>query len=152
MPQPALLTALRDHLITAGVVRDPTISGALPPFWREPKLGTPAPGEGNNPTEIGTDLVIGAFLTGGFPPRPYEAMIRKPIVDLRFRGRTVPVIENTALKIEAAVIDQRDFDMAGLHVIECLEWRPLQRLGSDEQGYEFVLALAFEFHHALIPA
>jgi hypothetical protein len=42
---PRLLDALKTHLISQGLVRDPRTAGVLPPFWRQPRLGTPAPGE-----------------------------------------------------------------------------------------------------------
>jgi len=141
---PQLLTALREHLITEGLVRKPSVAGALPPLWLEPQLGVPAPGEGNNPTEVGSDLVIGAYLTGGFAPPPYGSFLRKPIIDLRFRGRNPVTIENTELAISKALIDRRDWMMNTMYVVECEQWRPLQRLGSDEQGFEFVTAYWYE--------
>jgi hypothetical protein len=144
----SLLTALRDHLVTAGLVRKPSVPGALVPLWLEPQLGTPAPGEGNNPTEVGSDLVIGAFLTGGFAPEPFASYQRRPIIDLRFRGRTPQNIETTELAITKQLIDRRDFMLGApgnqLHIIECEQWRALQRLGSDEQGFEYVTAFWFE--------
>lgn len=149
---PSLLTALRDHLVTAGVVRKPSVVGAAPPLWVEPPRGVPAPGEGNNPAEISATLVIGTFLTGGFAPGPFESYMRKPIVDIRFRGRAEPsaqpLIESTELAITKQLIDKRDFMLGTpgnqLHIIECEQWRALQRLGSDAQGFEYVTAYWFE--------
>lgn len=146
MPPPMLLTALREHLVAQGVVRKPVVAGAAPPLWLEPKNGVPAPGEGQNATEIGPDLVVGAFLTGGFAPPPYGSFIRKPIIDVRFRGREHPIVETTELAITKALIDKRDWFMGQLYVIECEQWRALQRLGSDEQGFEYVTAYWFELH------
>lgn len=143
---PNLLSALRDHLVAQGIVRKPSVAGALPPLWLEPALGTPGPGEGNNPTEIGSDLVLGAFLTGGFAPPPYGSFLRKPIVDIRIRALKdkAYLAEQIELAITKALIDRRDFTMGGLYVVECEQWRPLQRLGSDEQGYEYVVAYWWE--------
>jgi hypothetical protein len=145
---PSLLTALRDHLVAQSIVRKPSVAGSAPPLWLEPQLGTPGPGEGNNPVEVGSDLVLGAFLTGGFAPPPYGSFLRKPIVDIRFRGRSPQNIETTELAITKALIDRRDFTMGGLYVVECEQWRPLQRLGSDEQGFEYVSAYWFELIRA----
>ena len=58
---PRLLNALRDELITAGLVRKPRVAGAAPPMWLG-ALSTPAAGEGNNPVEVGDTLV---FMDGG---------------------------------------------------------------------------------------
>jgi hypothetical protein len=38
-----------------------------------------------------------------------------------------------------ALIDKRDWMMGGVYVVESEQWRALQRLGSDEQGYEYVV-------------
>lgn len=138
-----LLSNLRDYLVTAGVVRKPSVAGAAPPLWLEPQLGTPAAGEGNNATEVG-DPVLAAFLTGGFAPGPYEGWQRKPIVDIRFRGKSPQTIQSTELAVTKVLIDKRDFMLATQYVLECEQWRALQRLGSDEQGFEFSVAYVFE--------
>lgn len=146
---PALLTALRDHLVTNAVGRDPATAGALPPIWREPKLGTPAVGEfppNGAPSQAGSTAVIGLFLTGGLAPAPYESFARKPIVDFRLRTSTALVAEQLELDISKVLIDRRAFTMGGLYVIECEQWRPLQRLGSDEQGFEFTAGYLFELY------
>lgn len=145
---PSLLTALRDHLVAQSIVRKPSVAGAVPPLWLEPQLGTPAPGDGNNPVEVGSDLVLGAFLTGGFAPPPYGSFLRKPIVDIRFRGKSPQNIETAELAITKALIDKRDFMMGGLYVVECEQWRPLQRLGSDTDGFDYVSAYWFELVRA----
>jgi hypothetical protein len=147
---PNLLTALRDHLIAQAIVRKPSVAGSAPPLWLEPSLGTPAPGEGNNPDETGEELVLGAFLTGGFSPAPYYSFIRKPIVDIRIRaGKDKAYLaEQIELAMTKVIIDRRDWTMGGLYVVESEQWRPLQRLGSDEQGSEHVVAYWFELLRA----
>lgn len=143
-----LLTALRDHLVAANLVRDPSVAGANPPFWREPVNGTPAPGEGNNPTEIGTDIVVGAFLVGGIAPGPYEAWSRWPIVELRFRATKGYMAEDLELAISNTLIDRRNFMLGGsLQVIECEQNLSLQRLGSDPgQGFEHLCQFIFQLY------
>lgn len=144
---PVLLTAFRDHLVTAGLVRKPAVAGAAPPLWLEPKLGVPAPGEARsgNATEVDQDLVLGAFITGGFAPQPFGSWHRRPIVEIRFRGLSAQTIESTEMAITKELIDRRDWMMGGVqHVIECQQWRALQRVGSDEQGFEFLTSYVFE--------
>jgi hypothetical protein len=141
-----LLTNLRDHLIAAGIVRKPSTAGASPPLWLEPRLGTPAPGEGSNPTEIG-DPVLGAFLTGGFAPIPYMgSWMRQPIVQINLRGNSPQTIQMTELAITKELIDKRDYMLSTQYVIESEQWQPLQRVGSDEQGFEYTVAYWFELY------
>jgi hypothetical protein len=142
---PRLLAAMRDHLIAQGIVRKPSVVGSAPPLWVEPALGTPAPGEGQG-VEVGDELVLASFLTGGIAPDPYGSWHRQVIVDMRLRAkRDRPYLaEDVELAITKALIDRRDWMMAGLYVVESEQWRALQRLGSDEQGYEYVCAYTFE--------
>jgi hypothetical protein len=107
-------------------------------------MGTPSPKDPpNNPVEWDADLILGAFLSGGIAPGPYASWRRDPIVDLRFRGLTVQNIEALELAISKALIDRRDFMLASLYLVECEQVTALQRLGSDEQGYEFVTSYVF---------
>jgi hypothetical protein len=142
-----LLTELRNHLVSAGVVRNPLVAGAQPPMWLEPKLGTPAPAEKpprGDDTQIGPTAVVGALLTGGIPAAPYMSFARKPIVDLRLRTTTALIAEQLELAITAAIADRRDFMLGAMYCIECEQWRALQRLGSGPQGFEYVTAYVFE--------
>lgn len=144
-----LLNALRDELVTAGIVRYPETGGGLPPFWREPKLGTPAPGEGNADAEVGQDAVVGAYLIGGLAPGPFESYRRDPFVELRFRTRLGYMAEELELQITGQLIDRRDFMLGGatgVHVLECQQILALQRLGSDEQGFEHLTQYQFELY------
>jgi hypothetical protein len=72
-----LLDHVRSHLIAQGLVRDPRVAGSLPPCWRQPANGTPAPGEGTNPTEIGADAVIGLVHSGGIASLRLESAWRQ---------------------------------------------------------------------------
>jgi hypothetical protein len=143
-----LLSALRDHLIGQGIVRKPSIAGSPPPLWLEPQQGVKEPGTGD-PPETDPELHLGAFLTGGIAPRRFESWWRQPILDIRFRGKgrlAVQRIQETELAISKALIDRVDWTMSGLYVVECEQWRPLQRLGSDEQGYEYVASYRFQLY------
>lgn len=144
-----LLSELRNHLVAQGIVRRPSVAGGLPPFWLEPQMGVPAPGEGKNPVEIGDTLVAGAFLTGGIAPGPFGSWVRKPIVDIRLRARgatAVQDVQSVELAISKALIDRRDWTMGAMYVVEAEQWRALSRLGSDKQGWEFVVAYVFELY------
>lgn len=148
---PDVLGPLRTYLIAQGLVRNPTIASSLPPMWLEPQHGTPAPGEtpsGGNTTQIGADLVIGAFLSGGFPVGPYESSWRIPTVDLRLRGRTSPVVKTAEAQITAALIDKREWVMGGINVIESQLWRPLQPIAIDDQSFDFVVSYSFQVYAA----
>jgi hypothetical protein len=146
----AILSAVRDHLFAKGIVRKPTVPGSLPPMWVEPMQGLRGPKKPGEPatTEDSTDLVLGAFLTGGIAPGRFESWWRQPIIDVRYRGWSVPTIEATELLITKALADRVDFMLApstpsATYSVEGEQWRALQRLGSDEQGYEYVSAYRF---------
>lgn len=149
MATPLLLTALRDHLVANGVGRLPEAGGALPPIWREPKLGLPAPGETppkGNANEAGVDSVIGLYTSSGIPSPPYYGFVRRPIVDVRLRVARADIAEALELAITPLIADRRGFTMGGLYVIECEQWRALSRLGSGPQGFEFTTAYTFELY------
>jgi hypothetical protein len=140
-----LLHAMRDELVTAGLVRTPRTAGVLPPLWVDPRDGVPAPGEGSSSTEIGATMVLGAFPTGGFPRQPFEKMLRRDTVDLHFRALKSPDIFTLEAQITDRLIDRRNWTMGGdLTVIECEQWRPLQPLDRDEHGFTYVVSYWFE--------
>jgi hypothetical protein len=140
-----LLPHLRDFLIAANLVRKPSVAGAKPPLWLDPRDGVPAPGEGKNAVEIDADVVLGAFQVTGIPRPPYEqSVLRIDAVDIWLRTRMAPFAYRTSDAIIAALADQRAFDLAGLTIVECLLFRPLQRLGSDENGFDFTMQFTFE--------
>lgn len=145
-----LLDGLRAHLAGAGIVRIPRDAGTAPPMWLHPRDGVPAPGEGEpaRRVEIGPDAVLGAFLTGGIPPRPYEAVLRRDIVDIRLRTKTAPLAMALDEQIRAALVDRRNWLMGGVRVIESRQWRAMQPLGSDAQAFDWVVAFLFETYAA----
>lgn len=140
-----LLTQLRTHLADAGIVRVPQVAGAAPAMWLEPRRGVPAPGEGKG-DEVSVDAVIGAFVSGGVPPRRYESWQRQPIVDLRYRTRTAVLGHQLDAQVREQLVDRRDWMLGSLHVIESLVWREFQPLGADEQSFEFVTAFVFQLY------
>lgn len=145
---PTLLGALRDHLISENIVRSPRVAGATPPMWLEPRDGAPAPGEGENSTEVGATATVAAFRNGGIAARPYESMLQTLGVDLWLRVKTAPVADTLHGQIRAALIDKRNWTMGGVTVVESSEWATLQPLGSDHQGFTYVCKFMFEIRTA----
>lgn len=139
-----LLDHLRDYLVGLDIVRYPRLPGSLPPMWLEPKAGAPAPGEGRNEVERGPDATVSAFLTGGIPQQPYESFWRRDTVDIWLRTTTAPIAFDLDARLRAVLSDQRNFNMAGERIISSEQWRALQRLGSDEQGYTFIVSYLIE--------
>jgi len=79
-----VLTALRDELVAAGLVRKPATVGNLPPMHVEPRRGPLAPGEGEAPETDG-DLVVTIRLSSevaGLPP-----LRRIYVVDFVYRSK-----------------------------------------------------------------
>lgn len=142
-----LLTGFRDHLIAQGLVRKPSVPGAHPPMWSEPKLGVPAPGEKQG-TEDDASRVLGVFYSSGVAPRAYESGYRSDYVDVYFRSKEPTDLAGTfdlARAIRLTIGDKRQWSMGGFLVLESLEWRALQRISSDEQGY--MHSMAFAIYH-----
>ena len=135
-----LLTDLRDYLIARGLVRKPSVAGAAIPLWVEPREGVKAPNEGDSDTEKG-DPVIGMFLTGGVPAKPFESSLREPVIDFHFRASTAQKAIRAHRDLRAALIDQRQVQVGAQTVIDIEEWRALSRLSSDEQGFTYVWAI-----------
>lgn len=139
-----LLDAMRTYLIAQNIVRSPRVPGAAPPLWIAPRDGTPAPGEGSDATEKGSDAVLSIVRTGGIPGDSYESFLRKPTVDIRLRTRTAKIAYDIDMLLRDALHDKRAWDMAGLTVVESLQFRELQSLGSDAQSFDFVTEYVFE--------
>lgn len=135
---------LRTYLIAQGVVRDPRVAGALPPCWRQPAEGVPAPGEGTG-TEVGPTAVVGLLRSGGLTSPRFEKEWRRDIVDIWLRTSTWPLAESIYADMRSKLIDKRNWNMGGIVIIESLEWRPLQLLSSDmNQGFTSQFAVLFE--------
>jgi hypothetical protein len=147
---PTVVTALHDYLIAQGIGRNPDTLGTLPPIWRDgDSTGLlPAPGEGNNPTQVGQDAVIGLFRTTGIPVARFEGERRRPIIQVNLRVRRAPIAETLGEQIEAAVLDKRNWPMGGLRVIESQQVGPLSFTGRSEDGKtrDYRMSFAFELY------
>jgi hypothetical protein len=144
-----LLPPFRDYLVSQGIVRKPSVAGSTPPLWLEPRLGVPAPGEGNDPTEIGADAVIGAWTSSGIAPQPFNAGRRLDFIDIRMRTKIAPTAHQIEEQIRVVLLDKRNWQMSTLTIIETLIYRELQSLGSDEQGFDWVMTFSFERYSGL---
>ncbi len=144
MPTPLLIDALRDFLIAEGVVRDPRVAGADPPCWRSPRMGVPAPGDGDAP-EMGASVVVGIFPAAGIARDPYEAsVLRTDGIDIRIRSLRPPDAINLDDEIRGKIMDKRALSMAGLQIVECRLERPMNLIVSDEQGFDYITGYLFE--------
>lgn len=146
-PTVDLLTEIRDYLVAQGVARLPDVAGSLPPLWRAPREGVPAPGDKpvkGNATQVGDPVVLGLFLSGGIAARPYESQWRTRTVDLRIRARTGKQVTDLEAVVTPLLIDKRDWMMGDQYVIESGQWRSLSPVTIDSQGYDFIVAYWFQ--------
>jgi hypothetical protein len=134
-----LLSEMRDYLVAQGIARKPTVAGGLPPMFIHPRDGVRAPGEGQG-VEIGTNAVLGVFHSGGLPMRPYESFLRRDTVDLWIRCLSAPTAFDIEFAVRTVIVDKRNWLMGAMTVLESLEWRPLQQLSSDSQGFTFIVS------------
>jgi hypothetical protein len=152
---PTILDYLDDYLIANGVGRGVRAAGGptVPPIWKQPIEGTPAPGEGTG-VEVGDPVVIGLMRTGGIPQSPQEVEWRKDIVDIWIRSRTWPQTEAMWNAIRPLLVgthaqSRQGWTMAGLAVIESQEWRTLSLLDSSKsQGFTSMGSIVFETYAA----
>lgn len=114
MPAPdstAVLTALRDALLAAGLVRRPRDAGALPPLHIEPSGGAPAPhdrADASDPAaqrETDNDLVVTLRFSGDVTPAPGPgARTRIVVADLIYRSEGTAALK-AGRALDAAIGD-----------------------------------------------
>lgn len=152
MPDPAalvvaqLLPNLREFLADAGIARAPSAAAAddVYPLWLDPRAGVPAPGEKSG-VEDDPDVVLGAFVVSGIPRAPYDAThLRTDAVDIWIRARLAPFAYDVDDRLRLVLSDKRAYTLGTLTILESLLFRPLQRLGSDANGYTFTTQYTFE--------
>lgn len=98
----AILTAFREELIAAGLVRRPSEAGAGYPCHIEPRDGAPAPGEREG-VEDDAALVLSLFAGGELSEAGYDvAHRRRLVVDIRFRSATNAALR-AAMALDAAI-------------------------------------------------
>lgn len=157
MTQPDLLTAVRDHLISEGVGRDPRVAGPLPPIWREPRDGAPAPGEKEGDEDDPTQT-ISLFDTGGITPSIIEQQhFVRPTIDVVIRTDKPPTAKALQEAITTAMIfvpgepaqtPAMNFFMGALRILSVQVWREWQPLDYSEQAYTAVGSFEFDLGRA----
>lgn len=139
-----VLTALRNELETAGLVRDANTAGSLPPLFIEPEAA-PAPGEREG-TENDQNLMVSADLDVTLGAGPFEAGRPRIVIRLRYRARTtIGVIR--ARRLDAAIVNRIAnrpdgglgwvMDEGGTHpvlVLSCQVYGGLGKIGVTEDG------------------
>ncbi len=135
-----LLQAFRDELISQGIARKPSVPGALPPCWLQPRNGVPAPGEGDKPAEVGQTIVLGAFMAAGLAPQPYEGFVRTDGIEVWIRASNASLVRPVENQIRGAVNDRRNFSLGSLWVESMYLFRDLQLVDSGVHGFTFSLS------------
>jgi hypothetical protein len=125
---------VRQHLMNVALVRDPRVAGPLPPAWRQPANGVPAPGEGTAP-EVGATVVVGIVRTDELVPGYLEGQFRDDIVDVVIRATTWPLVETFYANARRELIDKMGGTMAGMRIRNTRLWNGLAMIDSDAQGY-----------------
>lgn len=127
-------------------VADPDgAGGSLYPVFLEPREGAPAPGElkGEENNDAG---VVSLFYTGGIETGPLEKFHRKETFDFWVRTKQPQLAKRIDDRLRLLLHDKREWDMAGLTVIESLRWRPLQPIGHGPEGYSYTVSFLFELY------
>lgn len=147
---PEILDDFRDYLITQSVVRRP--SSATPdahPLYLEPQGGAPMAGDKTG-VEADAVAVLSAFDTGDFPEAFYSEW-RRSTIDVHIRVKSLqslPEVRVIERQLRDALLGDAgakfNWQMGSRQVIESSQWRGLQRLGADAQGWTYVAAYLFQ--------
>lgn len=128
-----------------GVADPGSDKGTLFPVFLEPREGTPAPGEPKG-VENNAAGILGLIYTGGIITGPLEKFRRKVTFDFWVRTMPPQLAQTIDNRLRLLLHDKRNWDMAGLTVIESRSWRPLQPIGHGPQGYSYTLSYLFELY------
>lgn len=153
-----ILTAFRDELVAAGIVRKPSVAGDLPPMHVEPPGGAPAPGDLSEPkkpaddpanVEHDAELVITVSLSGDLGEAPLDTYRRRSILDVRYRSRGTAGLQRARQvddAIRRQIVTRPDYGLgwtmaAGqpseLEVLSTALWAGLGRIAATEaSGYD----------------
>jgi hypothetical protein len=139
-----LTDRVQAYLIVEGIVRDPRLAGPLPPCWRQPAEGVPAPGEGTG-NEVGPMAVVAVSRSLGVPQPFLQGQWRTDVIDVVYRTLKWPDTEALYARVRAALIDHMGTTMAGMRVIQSVEWSALARIdASTAQGFTSRSAVLFQ--------
>lgn len=154
-----LLNAFLAYLVAEGVVRRPDTAAELPPLWRAPEGGTPAPGEKTGTANDAT-TVLGVVVSGEIPRGPDRGYSDQPTIDLRIRTKDPKRVRPIANAITDLLAPppagvRQDWTMGGpvpgkpdpaeIYLIESRQWRGLQKLPPGQDGvFDYVVSYLFE--------
>lgn len=96
-----ILSAIRQELVNAGLVRRPGTAGAAPPMVLEPVEGAPAPGELDG-VENDATLIVTLRLSGDLAEGPLDTYRRRTVVDVVYRSKTTAGLQR-ARTLDAAI-------------------------------------------------
>lgn len=139
---PLVMEKMREHLIAAGIVRDPDVDGPLPPLWLAPKNGLNAPNEGSKPS-YKAPIQLGALTAPGIPSAAKEGFLVREAVDITLRAMTAPPLILIGGALRRELDDRHHWDMAGLLVEQVQLIVPLQAIVQDEQGFRYRMQFLF---------
>jgi hypothetical protein len=133
-----VLDHVQQHLVDRGLFRKPAVQAeGLHPLYKEPRLGTPAPGQQK---EVESDVVavVGMQEDTEIAVGSYESWYYKPCVLFIYRVAAARDSDEISRAIRGELEDRRAWmTTSGLQVIESGLWRPKQRLGSDKSSFTF---------------
>lgn len=154
-----LLNALLAYLVAEGVVRRPDTAAELPPLWRAPEGGTPAPGSKKGVANDAT-TVLGVEISGEIPRSPDRGYSELPTIDVRIRTKDPKRVRPVAASITNLLAPppygvRQDWTMGGpvpgqpdpaeVYLIESRQWRGLQKLPGEVEGvFDYVVSYLFE--------
>lgn len=153
-----LIAELRDYLIAQGVVRAPDQAGPgarpwLPVAWKHPDNGAIAPGDAADSDQAATaqddGLVVSLMRAPGIPPAPGSEERRIDGVDIVFRSNAVPPVDALEAQIRELLVgsdpgSRTDWQMAGLYVIQSVQYRAYQPIEAANGIFTFVVGYTFE--------
>jgi hypothetical protein len=140
----SLVDRVWQHLINHSIVRDSRVAGVLPPAFRDPADGVPAPGEGFE-TEVGPTAVIG-ILTGVGIAAPFmQEEWRSDTVDIVYRTVKSPDSKILYSQVRASLCGMMNGNLAGMRIIQSREWNALGLVNSSRaQGFMYRSSVYFE--------
>lgn len=147
-----IMEAVQLHLRTNGLTRNPTASDAAtapyagrPVCNRDPMKGLQSPSDEETPSAYNASLLLHLVPATGQPTRPYEGFLQRDFLEFVYYGTNTPDIFDLEDAVARLLDDRRGFTIAGLRIEECMRFRKLSRLRSDESGYLYASEYQFTY-------
>lgn len=135
---------IQSFLIDEGLVRDPYVVGPNYPLWIEPE-GIPAPGQGENATEIHDTMVLAVMRVAGLVSPRREGFIRTDGMEFWLRCTDAVLADEWEPSLRARLHDKYHWSMAGLMIEESRLYRDMQRITADAHSFTYNLQYMFEY-------